>query len=201
VPGVDASVWNDYLCPWAYLGRDRTRLMRDLGVRVTQLAYELHPEIPPAGKAVRPGGRLDQLFASIGAECDDLGIAFRAPVRVPNTHHVLEVVEVVRHHAPDAFDAFDEGLARAQWVDGLDLGDRTLVRDLLARAGAPVDTVAELVAEGAGTRALDASMREALEVGVMATPAWWVDARLLIPGAQPRETITRWITRLQATST
>src|SRR4051794_35519593 len=55
---MEATAWSDYLCPWAYLGRDRTRLMRDLGVTVTVQAYELHPEIPAEGVAVRPGGRL-----------------------------------------------------------------------------------------------------------------------------------------------
>ena len=34
--------------------------------------------------------------------------------------------------------------------------------------------------------------------GVTATPAWWVNDALLIPGAQPREAIERWITKLQA---
>lgn len=193
--------WNDYVCPWAYLGRDRTALMRDLGVTVVQLPYELHPEIPAGGRAVRPGGRLDQVLTSIGAECDALGIPFRAPRRMPNTHHVLEVSEVVRLHEPAAFTAFDAALARAMWVDGLDLGDRDLVDELLVAAGAPAATVRELVAEGAGSRALEASMRLAREHGVMATPAWWVDDRLLIPGAQPRETIERWITRMQRRAT
>jgi predicted DsbA family dithiol-disulfide isomerase len=195
---MDATAWSDYVCPWAYLGRDRTALMRRLGVSVTVLPYELHPEIPPEGVAVRPGGRLDRVFGVIAAECEQLGIDFRAPTRSPNTHHVLEVAEVVRLHAPDAFAAFDESLSRAHWVDGADLGDRDLVRDLLARSGAPVDDVVDLVADGAGTAALAASMAQARSVGVMATPAWWVDEALLIPGAQPRDTIERWITKMLA---
>lgn len=195
---MQATGWSDYLCPWAYLGRDRTALMRDLGVEVTVLPFELHPEIPAEGVAVRPGGRLDRVFATIGAECAELGIAFNAPTRTPNTRAALEVAEVVRVHAPEAFAAFDEALARAHWVDGGDLGDRELIGQLLGQSGAPIDLVAELVAEGVGTAALSESMIEARSVGVTATPAWWVNDALLIPGAQPRETIARWINALLA---
>ncbi len=197
---MDAIGWSDYLCPWAYLGRDRTDLMRQLGVRVTVRGFELHPEIPPEGVAVRPGGRLDRVFSVIGAECAELGIPFTPPRRSPNTRHVLETAEVVRLHHPDAFDAFDEALARAHWVEGRDLGDRALVSDLLAESGAPVDAVDELVADGIGTAALAASMAFARSVGATATPAWWVNDSLLIPGAQPRDTIERWVTRLLARS-
>ncbi len=193
---MHALLWSDYVCPWAYLGRDRTAIMRGLGVEITQLPYELHPEIPPEGVAVRPGSRLDRVFAMIGAECEQDGIEFRAPTRSPNTRHVLEITEVVRLHAPDAFASLDTSIARARWVDGLDIGDRDLIADLVAASGAPVDQVTDLVADGAGTAALAASMHEARERGVTATPAWWLGDALLVPGAQPRETITRWVTRL-----
>ena len=195
---MEATAWSDYLCPWAYLGRDRTRLMRDLGVAVTVQAYELHPEIPPEGVAVRPGGRLDRVFATIGAECAELGIDFVAPQRSPNTRHVLETAEVIRLHVPEAFAAFDDAAARTHWVAGGDLGDRAVVARLVAESGAPAREVAELVSDGVGTAALEASMAQARSVGVMATPAWWVADSLLIPGAQPRETIERWITKMLA---
>jgi predicted DsbA family dithiol-disulfide isomerase len=193
---VEATAWSDYLCPWAYLGRDRTALMRSLGVEVTVQAYELHPEIPAGGVAVRPGGRLDHVFGAIGAECHELGIEFVAPRRSPNTHHVLETAEVIRLHVPEAFAAFDESVARAHWVTGDDLGDRDLIGQLVAGSGAPADDVADLVADGIGTAALASSMAQARSVGVMATPAWWVADSLLIPGAQPRDTIERWITKM-----
>lgn len=197
---MHAVLWSDYICPWAYLGRDRTALLRSLGVEVTVLPFELHPEIPPEGTPVRPGGRLSRVFDLIGAECEELGIPFNAPTRSPNSRFALETAEVVRLHAPDAFPTLDAALARAHWVDGLDLGDRDLVSRLVADAGAPLDEVRELVADGVGTAAVGASMREARERGVVATPAWWVDDALLIPGAQPRATIERWVTKLASRS-
>lgn len=193
---MQAVLWNDYLCPWAYLGRDRTRLMRELGVEITQLPFELHPEVPPEGTEIRAGGRLSRVLDVIEAECRELGIPFNRPVRTPNTRHVLETTEVVRLHAPTAFTALDEALARAHWVDGLDLRDRDLVRDLVTAAGADAALIHDLVSDGVGTTALRASMNQAREVGVTATPAWWVDDALLIPGAQPRDTVERWVRRL-----
>lgn len=197
---MHAVMWSDYVCPWAYLGRDRTDLMRSLGVTVEIRPYELHPEIPREGTPVRPGGRLDRVLDTIGAECADLGIPFRKPTRSPNTRRALETVEAVRAHRPAAVDDVDRALVEAHWVVGRDIGDTGVIDTILAEAGLDAGAraaVAELVADGVGTRAVDEWMALARSQGVAATPAWWVDERLLIPGAQPREAITRWITRLQ----
>ena len=191
-------MWSDYVCPWAYLGRDRTRLMRDLGLEVTVLPYELHPEIPKDGIEVRPGGRLDRVFTQIGQECATLGIPFAAPPRSRSSRLALETVEVVRARWPEAYDSLDEALARAYWVEGGDVSSWPEVAVHVAAAGAPPDDVFALLADGVGTAAVTASMNAARERGVSATPAWWVNDSLLIPGAQPREAIERWVTRLLA---
>src|SRR4051794_1025524 len=39
---MQAVMWFDYVCPWAYLGRDRTAVMRSLGVDVVVRPFELH---------------------------------------------------------------------------------------------------------------------------------------------------------------
>lgn len=193
---MEAVGWSDYICPWAYLGRDRTRLLRELGLSVTVLPFELHPEIPPAGRENRRGGRLDRVFDIVAAECAELGIPFARPARTPNSRRALETSEIVRLRRPDAFARVDEGLSRAHWVDGRDLGDPSVLDEIVAAAGVPVEEVRELLADGVGTRAVDASMARARELGVTATPAWWVGEVLLIPGAQPREAMRRWVTRL-----
>jgi len=193
---VEALLWRDYLCPWCWLGRDRAAVFERHGVTVTSLPYDLHPEVPDAGRPVRPGGRLSSVFDRIAAECAQGGMPFRAPTRTPNTRRALETAELVRRLAPEAFPAVDDAFFRAQWVDGLDLGDAALLDRLAAEAGAPMAEVAEQRAEGLGARAVDESMTLAREHGVTATPAWLVNGALVIPGVQPVETLDRWLGRL-----
>src|SRR4051794_36862024 len=47
VAAVEALLWRDYLCPWCWLGRDRSAVFERHGIAVTHLPYDLHPEIPP----------------------------------------------------------------------------------------------------------------------------------------------------------
>lgn len=194
---LEALYWRDYLCPWCYVGRDRTALIESLGVAVTPLPYELHPEIGAEGRVHRPGGRYDRVLDAIEAECEAVGLPFTRPTHSPNTRRVLELTELVRLHEPEAFGAVDDACWRRHWVDGGDLGDPAQVREILVGAGVDVDLVDALGAEGAGRAALEASMTEARSRGVTSTPTW-VIGELAIPGAQPRATIERWVGRLVA---
>lgn len=198
VSSMEAVVWSDYLCPWCYLGRGQTARIERLGVAVTPRAFELHPEIPPEGRSIRPDGRLTPTFDRIEAECQAVGMPFRRPTRMPNTRRALETAEVVAARWPAVFPALDDALFRAQFVNGSPLDDPTVLDDLVAAAGAPVDQVHGEVLAGTGQRAVDRSMAQAREAGVTATPTWLVDGRFLIPGAQPPETVERWVTRLIA---
>src|SRR4051794_20692702 len=195
---MEALLWRDYLCPWCWLGRSRNQVFVDLGVDITHLPYDLHPEIPPEGRSIRPGGRLDAVFDHIAAECARDGVDFTRPTRTPNTFRALETAEIVRRVAPASFPGLDDALFRGHWVDGLDIGDATVIDHLVTVSGAPLDLVAEQRAEGAGSVAVDESMALAREHGVAATPAWLVDGAFVIPGVQPAETIERWLTRLRS---
>jgi predicted DsbA family dithiol-disulfide isomerase len=192
-----AVLWSDYLCPWCYIGRDRTALLAELGVDVTVLPYELHPEIPPDGRRIRPGGRLAPVFERVEAMCAEVGLAFRRPDRMPNTRRALQTAEVVRRRWSESFSALHDALFDAHWLRGDPIDDPVLLDRLVGQAGAPADQVRASVEDGTAELALEEAMVQAHEHGVTSTPAWWVDDRLLIPGAQPRETIRRWVTRLQ----
>jgi len=194
---MNAVLWSDYLCPWCYVARDRTALLGELGVEVTVLPYELHPEIPADGRSIRATGRLAPVFERVEAMCAEVGLAFRRPERMPNTRRALQTAEVVRQRWADSFSSLHEALFEAHWLRGEPIDDPDVLDRLVADAGAPVVEVRAAVEDGTAELALEEAMAIAHDHGVMSTPAWWVDNRLLIPGAQPRETIRRWVTRLQ----
>ena len=195
---MHAVLWRDYLCPWCYLGRDRTALLTDLGVTVTTRAYELHPEVPPEGRAVRPDGRFAAVLGPIAQECAQVGLPFRAPTRIANTRAALATIELVGSMAPEAFAAVDAAFYEAQWVQDRDLDDPRVIDGILGDHGVDATAVAAARSAGDGARAVEAAMAEARAHDATGTPAWWVADRLLIPGVQERATIERWVRRLAA---
>lgn len=197
---MDATVWSDYLCPWCYVGRASTTIIEGLGVHVSSMPYELHPEIPAEGRRIRADGRLAPVFDRIEEACEAAGFAFRRPTRMPNTRLALETAEAVRAQSEHAFAELDERLFRAHFVDGLPIDDGDLLDELVEASGGSAIEARASVATGAGGAAVDRSMAAARSEGITATPAWLIDGRFVIAGAQPPETITRWISRLKRAS-
>jgi predicted DsbA family dithiol-disulfide isomerase len=171
-------------------------------VRITALPFELHPEIPPEGLSLRErwGSRYAEaevMYGRIADECAAAGLAFRRPEHVPNTRRALETAELVRQRWPDAFGALDRALFTAHFVTGRSLSDADVLDDLVDGAGADAPEVRRAVDAGEAGGALQASMAAAEQVGVTGTPAWLLDGRFLLPGAQPHDVIARIVARLR----
>jgi predicted DsbA family dithiol-disulfide isomerase len=195
---MEATCWSDYLCPWCYVGQDRSARMEALGLRVTYRPYELHPEIPAQGRRIRPDGRLAPTFARIAAECEQLAMPFEPPTRMPNTRLALEAAEWVRVHHAEAFDEVHAGLLRAHFAEGLELDDPAVVAAVVQRSGAPADEVLAAHGDGRAAALVDASMAEARGLGVSSTPTWVLADGFVVPGALDHATLERWITKILA---
>ena len=186
-----ATAWRDFLCPWCYLGLDRSEQMRSMGVEITTLPYELHPTYPAAGIEVPPSAfeRMRPLF-------DDAGLAFVPPPRLPNTHRALATAEYVRRSDPEAFERLERAVFAAQWVEGRWLGDPEVLDELVAAAGADAAGVRHAVDGGELEGTLRRSHEAAWEANVTGTPAWVFENGFLLPGAQSRDTVARLVGRL-----
>ncbi|TML64506.1 MAG: hypothetical protein E6G17_02685 [Actinobacteria bacterium] len=167
------------------------------------MPYELHPRVPEVGLSLKErwGARYaeaEAMYARIESECVTAGLPFRRPERIPNTRRALETAECVRRDHPDAFPALDRALFAAHFVEGRFLGDPDVLDELVAGVGVDAGAVRATVESGTMRATVDESMRLADEIGVTGTPAWLLDGRLLLPGAQPRATIERIVVRMHS---
>jgi predicted DsbA family dithiol-disulfide isomerase len=84
----------------------------------------------------------------------------------------------------------------AYWRDAVDLGDHEELRRLLHDL--PPDDVERVLASDEYRDRVHASTNQAVSVGVTGVPAWVIDGKLLVPGAQPREVFEQVFEQLAA---
>jgi predicted DsbA family dithiol-disulfide isomerase len=155
------------------------------------MPFDLHPEIPREGRELGHA-RAARYRAHMQPVMEAEGLVYDPPSRVPNTHLALEASEWMRTNAGDDFDRFHRSVFEAYFAHGRDIGSSEVLLDL---AGSP-DGLADALDRGDMARAVRESTERGLDVGVAGTPAWLIDGRLLVPGAQPREAFDRILQRL-----
>jgi predicted DsbA family dithiol-disulfide isomerase len=112
------------------------------------------------------------------------GLAYNPPADVvPNSKLALRVTELAREHG--LHDSVHDRLMDAYWAEGRNIGDADELRTLAAEAG--LDDIEPALADGAFVERIDAVTRQAVSVGATGVPAFLLDRRLLVLGAQPRE--------------
>ena len=104
---------------------------------------------------------------------------------VPNTMKALQVTELARDRG--LHRAVHDRLMDAYWTEARNIGDREELRVLAAEAGLDAAEVDDMLAGDAYVERVRASTAEAQSVGITGIPAFALDGRLLILGAQPRE--------------
>jgi predicted DsbA family dithiol-disulfide isomerase len=113
---------------------------------------------------------------------------------VPNSRAALRVGELAREEG--AFSDYHARIMDAYWAEGLDIGDHEVLHDLAAEIGLPAAEVADVLASSRYLDVVEASTGQAAAIGVSGVPAFLLDGRLLVVGAQPEEAFEQAFTRL-----
>jgi predicted DsbA family dithiol-disulfide isomerase len=87
-------------------------------------------------------------------------------------------------------------LMHAYWSEGADLGDDEVLLDLVAEAGLDRDEAAQVIADGRYSDRVATSTQDANRLGIHAIPAFVLDRRLLVLGAQPEQVFERAVAQL-----
>ena len=111
------------------------------------------------------------------------------PNVVPNTKTALRLGELAREHGLHA--AFPDRVMDAYWVEARNVGDPEALRALAAETGLPSDDVEDVLAGERYADVVEASTRQAMQIGISGVPGFVLDRRLLVLGAQPEEVFER----------
>ena len=190
---MTVTIWSDVACPFCNVARERAAwLARNANAVVEWLPYHLHPEYPPEGIARA------ELMSRFPAEAEDAvrrmneeaGLAYNPhPERIPNTRRALELIEWARGQG--AHDAMHERVMDAYWGEGRDISDGDELAALAADVGLDPAEARAAVDSGAWAAMVDGSTATAQRHGITAVPAFVLDGRLLVSGAQPHEVFGR----------
>ena len=156
------------------------------------LPFDLHPEYPPEGISLADLHRrygfgdqdpLRERFAAVGLEYNRPGI-------VPNTKLALRMTELARERG--LHEPFHDRLMDAYWSEATNIGEPDELRRLAAAVGLDTDDVEQVIADPVTyLAAVEGSTQQAHSVGINAVPAFVLDRRVLVLGAQPLEVFRR----------
>jgi predicted DsbA family dithiol-disulfide isomerase len=174
---------------------------REFDADVVWLPFDLHPEYPPGGI---PLAELHRRYGIGVGERDPLherfaaaGLDYNRPEVVPNTRLALRMTELAREHR--LHEPFHDRLMDAYWSQATDIGDPDELRRLAAEVGLDPESVERVIADpSAYLDLVQASTDQAQTIGINAIPAFLLDRRLIVLGAQPLELFRRAFSQLEA---
>lgn len=117
------------------------------------------------------------------------------PDVVPNSRSALRLAELAREHG--LHERFHDHAMEAYWQEGRDIGDSAVLRELAAEAGLPPAAIEDVLSSSRFLDVVEESTRRAVSIGASAVPAFLLDDRLLVLGAQPDEVFDDAIARLR----
>jgi predicted DsbA family dithiol-disulfide isomerase len=171
---------------------------RQLGAKVTWLAFDLHPEYPPEGIPRA------QLLARYGPAVTERTRAFLAargldynphPEVVPNSMRAQQLTELARELG--RHQVVHDRIMDAYWGEAQNIGDPDVLRRLAGELELPETDVEEVLTTDRYRNEIVESSRQAASVGANAVPAFVLDRRLLVLGAQPDEVFEQAFARLE----
>jgi len=166
---------------------------------VVWLPFDLHPEYPPEGLP------RERLLARYGPGMTDRVRSFFAergldynpnPDVVPNSMHALQLTELGRDLGRQSM--VHDRLMDAYWSESQDIGQIDVLRRLAAEVELPADDVEDVLAGDRYRERIEASTRQAVSIGANAVPAFLLDRRLLVLGAQSEELFEQAFAQLES---
>ncbi len=196
------DLWSDVVCPFCYLGSRQLAAALETfehadAVEVRLHAFELDPRAPRdpgepldelvAAKYEIPLERARELHRRLESQAASLGMTWSlSDARPANTFDAHRLIALASDQ--ERGEAMSERLFRAYFSEGALVSDRGRLAELADEVG--VAGARTLWSSDAYAEAVRADESLAQDLGISGVPAFLVDGRFMVLGAQGAEQIT-----------
>jgi predicted DsbA family dithiol-disulfide isomerase len=125
--------------------------------------------------------RLAEVMAAEGLPCRNLA----AQGLRPNTFAAHRLLTAALVDGAVLQQVLADGLFRAYWVDGADIGAHEVLVGIARDAGMAEDRAGDALTSDDSAAAAREEERQAHEAGISAVPTFVIDGRIAVTGAQP----------------
>ena len=171
--------------------RRLARLNEEFDVRVERRFLEIHPETPAEGIPVSELGYSPEQWGRMMENLERMGkaegIVFSERTFTTNSRKALLLAEAAKEEGPEVFEALNEGLFRAYFCEGRNIGDPLVLRDVAKAAGVTAGTIGNAWSDAAYAERLARDLAAASGIGITGIPTFIVDGRWILEGAVPVE--------------
>ena len=179
--------YSDYICPFCYVGYHRIeQLRKEYNLDVEWRPFEIHPETPKEGALTEdlpfPKGYLEMAFANVKRLADEDGLKLKFSDKLSNSRLALYISEFARKKGK--FEEYHKLVLDAYWLDGKDIGDKSLLFDLAESVGLDKKEIEDYLSTGEPSTVVQQSLKEVRNYGINGVPAFIIEDRLIY-GAQP----------------
>lgn len=191
------SVFSDVICPWCYVGKRRLeraldQLRQRESTAIEWLPFELNPDMQANGMeralyrarkfGAERSAQLDLQMTELGRQ-EGIGFAFERMTRTPSTRRAHMLIAAASQHG--RADPVVDGLFRAYFEEGRDVGDPDVLREIGIAAGLERHVVDDALGNEQLRQLVETVEQQATEMQVTGVPFFIVDRKWAISGAQP----------------
>lgn len=195
------EIWSDVSCPFCYIGKRHLESALKAyehreQVQIEWKSYLLDPTLPDEtdqnvmemlsekkGLSMQQVKQMTYHVEAMGKEAG-LNYDFSKPVPV-STYKAHLLIQLAKQKGLG--EASEERLFKAYFMEGKNVADTAVLKDLGKEIGLSSDDLAELFTDSSLQSKLEADLYEAKTIGVSGVPFFLINDQYAISGAQPVE--------------
>jgi predicted DsbA family dithiol-disulfide isomerase len=174
------------------------RLQKEHGAEVDWQPFLLHPEIPPEGREISPERRQAMMphLTRIMQRAKSDNLPYVVSGKMVYSRLALEATEYAREQGK--LHSFHHAVFHKLYGEGQDIGNWEVLSDVARNVGLDADDMMLAVTSGAYSTVVDFQLAKAQSLGLDGVPAYVINNRHAVVGAQPYEVFQRLLDEMNS---